>query len=337
MVTISEKKNDGQSELEASIHGYLRYMREIKSVSDHYVRATHGELKKFALHIGERYGGINVVKLSSMTSTDILQYVSKAGCCRAKATVFSKMSRLKCFFHYLEGMGLIERDPAKWLKGPRLDRLERLPGFLTPIEVERLINACFFNPANKYAMRDYTIIVLFYATGIRVSELVGLTIDSIDLEQRLLRIRSDKACREHFVPLVPLAYEALTHYLEKRLASSSQSSVLFLGRCGRPINKGIIAKLMKTYSTEAGLKKRATAQLLRHTCATHLLEYSNQKIELIAKWLGHSVLANTMIYTHVSEKEAHKAVKSHPINSLLRKYPPLMSRKLRKEISSHVA
>jgi site-specific recombinase XerD len=334
--TILEKRNDSQTELEESIHAYSGYIREIKCLCNDTVKLTLYELKRFSLYLAERFGSMQSVKLAGITSIDIIQYLAKAGCCKAKATVFKKLSILKGFFQYLDGMEKIEKDPTRWLKGPRLDRLERLPGFLTPTEVERLIHACF-SPSNRYSLRDYTMIVLLYGTGIRASEVTRVTIDSVDLERRLLRICSDKTCMERFVPLVPLVHEALQQYLQHRLVSGSQSTALFLSRYGRPLNINTVTIRIRNISLEAGLKKKVTASLLRHTCATHLLEYSNQTIPLIAKWLGHSCLENTMIYTHVSDKEARKAVRAHPINSMLKKYPPILNKKLRKAVKFYAA
>jgi integrase/recombinase XerD len=337
VLTIREKNNEEKTELETCIDGYLEYMKEIKGLCNTTIQSAMYELRRFSLFLVRRLGIITSAKLTGISSTDIMQYLAKAGAFRTKSTVFTKLSILKGFFQYAEGMGRVGKDPTRWMRGPRIDRLERLPGFLTPREVELLIHTILAVPDNRYKIKDYAIVVLFYATGIRVSELLALTIESVDLVKKLLRISSEKSRRERFVPLVPLACEALARYLEIRLTSENDSRALFLNRCGRPITNSTVTRIMKSYSKKAGLKKRATAQLLRHTCATHLLEYSHQNIEIIAKWLGHSCLDNTMIYTHISDKEAHKAVQAHPINRILKKYPPIKTKQLRKAALSNDA
>lgn len=332
MLTISEKKIDTKTELETCIEGYLEYSRVIKGICDESVLHTKYELQKFSLYLAQKYGSVTQARLANISSTDIIQYLAKTGTFRAKTTVLSKLSMLKGFFKYAEGMEMIEKDPAKWLKGPRIDRLERLPGFLTPREVELLIHTILAESSKPYSIRDYAIVVLLYSTGIRLSELLALTIESVDLEKRMIKICSTKSRRERFIPLVPLVCEALARHLEVRLIIESDSIALFLNNKRRAISKDNVLRFMRIYSQKAGLKKKVTTRLLRHTCATHLLEYSQQKIETIAKWLGHNHLESTLIYTHISDKEAHKAVQSHPINKILRKYPLVKTRRLRKAV-----
>ncbi|MGD8868674.1 MAG: site-specific tyrosine recombinase XerD [Gemmatimonadales bacterium] len=231
----------------------------------------------------------------------------------APSSIRRKISSLRGYFGFLQAEGLIERDPSELLEGPVTGR--PLPEVLTPAEIEILLAAPDGDDA--LTVRDWAMLELMYATGVRISEVVTLKVRDVDLEEGLVRVLG-KGSKERLVPFGRAAHEAVSTYLREarpRLtpaASRESRGALFLGRRGRPLGRKAAWQIVRRRVVETGLQKRVTPHTLRHTFATHLLQ-GGADIAAVQEMLGHADISTTQIYTHLERSylsEVHR--RYHP-------------------------
>jgi integrase/recombinase XerD len=228
----------------------------------------------------------------------------------ATASLARKLTAVRLLARYLVRENLRKDDFAALLLGPKLRR--KLPGTLTTAEVERLLEA---PPATTpQGLRDRAMLELMYSSGLRVSELCGLRMQEVDLEQRLLRVLG-KGSKERVVPFGKKAAGALQIYLSggrAGLVKKRTGSELFLSQQGRAISRKMFWVVIKQHAKRAGLKKPVKPHLLRHSFATHLLAHGAD-LRAIQEMLGHADLATTQIYTAVEGRRlVAEHAKHHP-------------------------
>jgi integrase/recombinase XerD len=220
-----------------------------------------------------------------------------------------RLSALRQFFRFLQREAEVTANPVELLDSPRLP--QRLPQVMGEAEVTALLAAP--DPATPGGLRDQALLEVLYATGLRVSELVGLTFKQLDLRRGVVRPLG-KGSKERVVPMVPLAVERLQSYLKEgrpRLLQGRESPYVFVNRRGGRLSRQGFWKLLKQYALKAGLKT-LSPHTLRHSFATHLLS-RGANLRVLQMLLGHADLATTQIYTHLDAvrlKLVHK--KSHP-------------------------
>ncbi len=206
---------------------------------------------------------------------------------------------LKMFYRFLQAENLIKEDISSLIEFPRISK--KLPHILSLREVNLLLSENNFK--GNLGIRDKAILELFYATGLRVSELVNLEIDNINMENKMLRCMG-KGSKERIIPFGKMAYRALGKYLKEsrpKLLREFEENILFLNSRGNKFSRQGISYLIKGYAGKAGIKKKITPHTLRHTLATHLIE-NGADLRSVQEILGHSNIATTQIYTHVSRK-----------------------------------
>lgn len=220
-----------------------------------------------------------------------------------------RLSALRQFFRFLLREEKLSANPVELLDSPRLPM--KLPKVLGEAEVAALLSAT--DPATPLGQRDGALLEVLYATGLRVSELVGLTLKQVDLRRGMVRVRG-KGNKERVVPMVPQAVEKVKLYLSEgrpRLLQGRESHYLFLNRRGGPLSRQGFWKILKHYALKAGVRD-LSPHTLRHSFATHLLS-RGANLRVLQLLLGHADLATTQIYTHLDAarlREIHK--KSHP-------------------------
>jgi integrase/recombinase XerD len=224
-----------------------------------------------------------------------------------------KLTALRMFSRYLVREKRRETDFTELLSGPKLPR--RIPGTLSPQEAERLMAAP--TGGGPLQLRDRAILELFYSSGLRVSELSGLMLQQVDLQQGFLRVFG-KGSKERVVPVGDRARDALQTYLTAGRAHfvkpSRTGSELFLSERGTAISRKMIWVLVKKYAARAGITKKVKPHLLRHSFATHLLG-GGADLRAIQEMLGHANIATTQVYTAVEEKRlVQQHAKFHPRN-----------------------
>jgi integrase/recombinase XerC len=241
---------------------------------------------------------------------DYLAYLAEQGI--AKASIARKLSAIRSFYRYLVREGILAKNPLEQTASPKLDR--RLPSFLTVEEMVRLLKAP--DLTTPQGQRDRALIELFYAAGLRVSELVNLNLEQVNIDTREIRVWG-KGSKERMVLMGEPAARALTNYIGQgrpRLqGEKGDRGALFLNNRGRRLTERMVQKILSKYARLAGINKRVYPHLLRHTFATHLLD-GGADLRVVQELLGHANLATTQIYTHVTQSQARKVyLSAHPM------------------------
>lgn len=225
-------------------------------------------------------------------------------------TVARTLSSVRSFHRFLLREGAVEHDPATGVIQPKLPRA--LPHPLPLDDVTRLLDAP--DPATTVGLRDRAILELLYGAGLRISELVGLDVDDVDLEEGFLRVLG-KGGKEREVPLGRYGRDAAQAYLTRArpsFASGSSRAAFFLNQRGGRLSRQSCARLLATYVERSGIRRHVTLHTLRHSFATHLLE-GGADVRVVQELLGHASVATTQIYTLVTKDHLREVYyTSHP-------------------------
>lgn len=264
---------------------------------------------------------IEVTDIKRVSRDMINAYV--AGLMESKAqgrialwTVSLKIRTVKRFFEFLEASNHVLINPAEYLKEPKKEtRLPRM--VLTESEVRKILDQP--NLSTRIGIRDRTILEVFYSTGIRLAEMINLTIFDCDLQGGMLRVNKGKFAKDRVVPLgrhaVKFLKEYITNvrpYFTKKVWSTSGQRILFLNKYGSPLSTQVTAIMIRGYAKAAGFNKKITAHVFRHTFATQLVK-NGADITAVQKMLGHSDLSVTHLYTRVAGVEVKKTHRQrHP-------------------------
>jgi integrase/recombinase XerD len=228
----------------------------------------------------------------------------------AATTIRRQISALRTYYKFLVGEGIVARDPSERIESPK--RWRTLPTVLSVADVERLLGAP--NTDEPLAIRDRAMLEFAYATGVRVSELVGLTLQDILFEEGVARVFG-KGAKERLVPVGRRALGAVALYareIRPTLDKGKGRGILFLNARGTPLSRVGAWGVIKGTARRAGITKRVTPHTLRHTFATHLLE-GGADLRAVQEMLGHADLSTTQLYTHVDRDYLRSVHKSfHP-------------------------
>ncbi|MDD2352438.1 MAG: site-specific tyrosine recombinase XerD [Candidatus Caldatribacteriota bacterium] len=214
-------------------------------------------------------------------------------------SVFRNLVALKMFYRFLFTEELIKKDLTHFIEFPRIEK--KLPQVLSLKELDRLLAEKNFK--GILGKRDQAILELLYATGMRVSELISLRRNDINLDHLLLKC-TGKGNKERWVPFTDRVHNILSDYINTirpRLVKELDTNILFLNSNGKPISRQGVFFIIKNYVEKSGLKIKVTPHTFRHTLATHLIE-NGADLRSVQEMLGHSDISTTQIYTHVSRK-----------------------------------
>ncbi len=288
------------------IEAFVAYLVAEVGVSPHTVSAYRRDLEQYGEHLAQQGRGF-----LRATEDDITAYLGELrhrGLSRS--TVQRKLSSLRQLHKFLVREGLTDQDPTRNLATPQ--PAQRLPKVLTVKQCLALLEAPDLRTPE--GLRDGAMLTLMYATGLRVSELVGLKRHALDPEHGVLRVRG-KGGKERLVPIAPLALDLLHLYLQEARPSFEKyegEDGLFLTKRARPMTRVRFWQNVKQYCRLADVPEDTSPHTLRHSFATHLLE-GGADLRSIQEMLGHSSLGVTQIYTHVSsarKREVYDA--THP-------------------------
>lgn len=290
---------------------------KVKNYAKATVAEYSRELQKFIDHLRET--GITDIKhvtkdVLMSFQAGLMELATKEEKCYSLSTVAVKIRAVKRFFEYLEQSNQILVNPAEYLKEPKKE--SRLPRtVLTKEEAMKILDQP--NLATRIGIRDRTVLEVFYSTGIRLEELINLTIFDCDLQGGMLRVNKGKFAKDRVVPLGRHAVRFLKEYISrvrpyytKRVRSTTGQRILFLNKYGSPLSTQVAAIMVRTYAKQAGIKKKVTPHVFRHTFATQLVK-NGADITAVQKMLGHSTLSVTQIYTRVAGVEVKKTHKDH--------------------------
>jgi integrase/recombinase XerC len=218
--------------------------------------------------------------------------------------VARKLSSLRTFFKYLQREGVLKKNPASLLMTPKLDKT--LPHFLTEDEAARLVEAPAESRISDY--RDRAIFETLYSAGIRVSELVGLDLQDVDLIGNIIKVRG-KGRKERMVPVGDKAVEAIRAYLDIRKKSSE---AVFLNPSGKRLTARSVRNIINKHIAKTAIQQKVHPHMLRHSFATHLLN-RGADLRSVQELLGHVNLSTTQIYTHLTTEKLKKIYdNAHP-------------------------
>ncbi len=274
------------------IDEFIEHLKNNKNASVHTLKNYKFDLYKFLEFLNKPIEETEVY--------DIRAYIirlSKKGL--SKSSISRKISSLRSFFSHLQRKGFIDSNPAESIPLPKKEKI--MPKFLSIEEVERLLEVKS-EKASFTLLRNDAILELLYATGLRISELVGLNIEDLNFNERLIKVRG-KGKKERIVPFSEIAEEKLKKYMKVRAKLAlKDTTALFVNRFGKRLTQRYIQKMIKTYKILAGIEKDFTPHSLRHSFATHLLE-KGADLRVIQELLGHSSLNTTQRYTHLELKK----------------------------------
>jgi len=294
------------------------YLEAERHASPYTVRNYENDL------VGNRMKGeekgffqfLNMKKVESLGGVDkrimreYLAHLMERGI--VKASIARKLSAVRSFYRYLAREGILPNNPVEQTSSPRLDK--RLPSFLTVDETVSLFKAP--DTRTPQGVRDLAIMELIYAAGLRISELVGLDLDNVNLETREIRVWG-KGSKERMVLMGEIADDAIRTYLETArpglLGEKSKTRALFLNYSGERLTARMVQKFLHRYAAQAGIDKKVYPHILRHSFATHMLD-GGADLRVVQELLGHSNLQTTQIYTHVTQARIRKTyMSSHPM------------------------
>ncbi len=295
--------------MRAQIEEFLHFAEVEKGYSNHTVAAYRNDLTQLLAFVK----GEGISSWQGVNRAHVLDYIlhmKDRG--YASSTVARKIAAVKSFFQFLVIDGVLEGDaPTTSINSPPVD--QHLPHPLSPQEMARLLAEPAKSNTSKGA-RDQALLELMYATGMRASEIIGLTLDAVDLEAGTVRCMG-KGNKERILPLYERACEVLRAYIETgraRLLQGKDETALFVNHRGQPLTRQGLWLIVKQYAVAAGMQRRVTPHSLRHSFATHMLD-GGAGLREVQQLLGHTNISSTQIYTKVSTRRKREAYdRAHP-------------------------
>ena len=294
--------------MQKRVKEFLLVVSVERGYSPHTTAAYRNDLNQFLRFLAGR----DIPSWHDVSRAHILDYVLYLrDRDYASSTVARKIAAIKSFFHFLVNEGVLRDDPTAAVDSPAVDR--RLPRPLSPKEVARLLAEPAKSNTAK-GSRDRAMLELMYATGMRATEVIGLKVDALDLEAGTVRCVG-KGNKERILPLYESACEALRAYLENgraKLLHGQDERALFVNHRGQPLTRQGLWLIVKEYATAAGIKRKVTPHVLRHSFATHMLD-GGAGLREVQQLLGHSNISSTQVYTEVSTRLKREVYdKAHP-------------------------
>jgi len=292
--------------VEAEADGFMLFLATERGLSAAYQLSVRQTLDALAAHL--RRKGLPLSDVGTDELSDFLMERKKSGLAASSLRITTV--HLKVFFRWLASRGKLPMDPAEPLLSPRPE--QTLPETLHGSEVKKLLDS--IDPAQPLGRRDLAMLELFYASGLRLSELCSVRLEGLDLDEGFIRV-TGKGNKTRIVPVGGRARDAVDDYLRNErptLVTRRTSSEIFLSIRGTRLSPDRVRQIVKERAALAGIEQNVYPHLLRHSFATHLLE-GGADLRVIQELLGHADIATTQIYTHVDGarlKAIHK--KFHP-------------------------
>jgi integrase/recombinase XerC len=290
------------------IERFINFLTYEKRYSNHTIIAYQNDLNEFQTFITQTYALNNLMEVEPTYIRSWIVTLLRDG--RTNATVNRKIASIKSFYKFIQTTSSEAiANPTNNLITPKKET--HLPSFLKESEIEELLNS-FGETENFAILRDKTIIELLYATGIRRSELMSLTISNVNFEQRYIKVLG-KRNKERIIPIAKRLVDNLKEYWRIRFADyGDEDDHFFLTEKGKPLYPKAIYNIVKHFLEGFTTVAQKSPHILRHSFATHLLN-NGAELNAIKELLGHESLAATQIYTHTTLNKLKKAyLKAHP-------------------------
>lgn len=286
----------------------MEYLTVELGLSANTRQAYERDLRLFCKTLGFKNSDA-LVNVSREQITGYMTQLKEKGL--AAATIARKLAAIKAFYRFMTAEGYMDANPAEVVEAGT--KGIKLPRVLSEDEVVRLLNQPDITTAEGF--RDRTMLEVLYATGMRVSELINLTLERVDLNMKYI-IAFGKGSKERIVPLGSVAAEFLQHYFEKvrpKLTHAGRNTnIVFLAFGGHELTRQRFWQIIRGYGRKANINKALTPHILRHSFATHLLD-NGADLRSVQELLGHSDISTTQIYTHLTNKRLRDIyAKAHP-------------------------
>lgn len=293
--------------MEKVVQSFILYLHNVKQTSENTQMSYQRDLKKMVKYFEEQ----NITDVSQISITNLNSYIlhlEKEGF--AASTVSRNIASIKAFFYFLVKQGYIPEDISQVLKAPKIEK--KIPEILSQEDVVLLLE----QPKGKSPkeLRDKAMLELLYATGIRVTELISLSIEDVNLKLGYITCKDKN--KERVIPFGGQAKKALSRYIENAreqlIGDKKESSFLFTNCSGDIMSRQGFWKLIKSYAKKAGIKSDITPHTLRHAFAAHLVK-NGADLHSVQEMLGHSDISTTQVYAQLNNNRIREVYKkAHP-------------------------
>ena len=289
------------------IDTFLKYLRFERNYSEKTIVSYRIDLEEFEDYLKKVDAEKNLVTADADLVRSWMVYLMEKG--RSVATVNRKLSSLRSFYRFLLRRRVVDLDPMLKVVGPK--KQKTLPSFLRVQEMDRLLDECSVNEGFE-GVRDRLILEMFYATGMRLSELIGLSDADVDLSAKLLKV-TGKRNKQRLIPFGEELWMDLLGYIKLRNETlPDRDEALFVRKDGKRMYPELVYKIVRRNLSKVATLKKRSPHVLRHTFATAMLNGSAE-LQAVKELLGHESLATTEIYTHTTFEELKKVYEqAHP-------------------------
>ncbi|WMJ88079.1 tyrosine recombinase [Anaerocolumna sp. MB42-C2] len=292
--------------MKAALQDFITYMSEVKKASVNTIMSYQNDLTKLIKHLADQ----NVTDIGKINETNLNSYIlnmEREG--MSPATVSRNIASIKAFILYLVRKGRLQNDPTERMHAPKVEK--KPPQTLSLDQINGLMEQP--DITTMKGIRDKAMLELLYATGIRVSELISIRLEDINLKNRFLTCCN--ASKERIIPFGNMAKQALENYFMKartELVGNMDTNICFTNLSGEPMSRQGFWKIIKSYGKIAGIEDEITPQILRNSFAVHMID-NGADIQSIQELLGHSDVATTQVYMQNRNKKVREVyAQAHP-------------------------
>ena len=291
--------------MQKQIKNFLNFIENDKKVSQNTLQSYKRDILQYESYVEENK--INFLKVDEEIIKDYLKHMNEIG--KKSSTISRSLASIRSFYQYLLRIKKVKRDPTEGIQSPKIEK--RIPSVLTSQEVELLLE----QPKNVdlKGIRDKAMLEFAYATGMRVTEIISLNIDDVNLEEGFVTCKGKERTRN--IPLGSLSLKALKDYIENSrniLIKDDNVTALFVNTNGQRLTRQGFWKIVKYYKEQAHITKEITPHILRHSFATHLLQ-NGADLKAIQTMLGHSDISSTQVYMQFQDATIQNIYKkAHP-------------------------
>lgn len=281
------------TKMEKQIKQFLEFLQNEKRVSNNTLQSYSRDIHQYESYLSQNR--INYVKVDNKVINEYLKYLQQNG--KKTSTISRSLASIRSFYQYLMRVKKIKHDPTENIQSPKVEK--RVPSVLTSEEVEKLLSQP--KDVDLKGTRDKAMLEVAYATGMRVTEIISLNVDDVDLDSGFISCKS--ANRQRNIPLGSISIAALREYIRDArpiMIKNDDETSLFVNVNGKRLTRQGFWKIVKYYKEQAHIEKDITPHILRHSFATHLLQ-NGAELKAIQTMLGHSDISSTQVYTQFQD------------------------------------
>lgn len=293
--------------METYIYDFLNYIKDIKGATENTIQSYRRDINHLIKFVENKHGVVDLDNVTGIQLNAFIKDLEVKG--RAVSTISRNMASLRSFFQYLLRRNIIHKDPTELLVTPKVEK--KMPEILRFDEVELLLSQPI--ESDDKGIRDKAMLELLYACGIRVTELIELNLDDINITMGYIRCACSK--KERIIPIGQAAQLALFKYMNgarNRMIRNSEEKLLFVNCSGESMSRQGFWKIIKLYARKAGINRKITPHIIRHSFAYHLIE-NGADLRSVQEMLGHSSISTTQVYAKMNNHKLRDVyIKAHP-------------------------